>query len=657
MRCVAIVFCLLAFGGTLVAQHDHDHGHGEAAAKPVERPRVFLDKSPRIVAYQLKRLNNERLLLVERKSDDAKYLPVHKAILLRDGMSPQYREEAVAALVELATLAGEPTTPARVIVDAVSTLDPDDRQQKRTAYELATMIFSLERKALTADRSWFRGWSTEDHSIVRSIGYLGRLKVGTEVVDVEALEEDQLVALLDALSMVKDRGLRLKMRDRHIARGGLLKHESVAVRRAAITALGDIKAREGFPSENFVKIAPFVSDDRLRPAAVRGLLKIPDEGRDPEISTELVKEMVTVAESLPVEARTSSDFINMAQLTYELFTRVPPEVSREYRRRLSEVSVRIVQIHTVEEEMRYDIPYFAVEAGKSVQVVLKNEDLMPHNLVIVTDGSLQEVAELGLAVGPNNGHEGKQYVPKSEKVLFATNMVPPGKEERLTFTAPTEPGTYPYVCTFPRHWMRMYGVMLVVDDLDTWLENPVAPPDPLGSTRSFVQSWTIEDFRDTLANNSLANNSLAEEASPDLAAFDGKKLFTEATCAQCHKADGVGGAVGPALNGVLSRWKGDRLAVLREILEPSHRIDAKYAVHVVLTEDGDTVSGIVAAEDKKTVSILANPESKELTVVKKDIIEEMVKTSTSMMPKGLLDRYTREEVLSLLGYVGSLQQE
>ena len=75
------------------------------------------------------------------------------------------------------------------------------------------------------------------------------------------------------------------------------------------------------------------------------------------------------------------------------------------------MTVRVVQIHTIEEEMRYDISYFVVEAGRPVQVVLKNEDLMPHNLVVTTEGNLEKVADLGLAAGPNGGYEGKQYVP------------------------------------------------------------------------------------------------------------------------------------------------------------------------------------------------------------------------------------------------------
>ena len=410
---------------------------------------------------------------------------------------------------------------------------------------------------------------------------------------------------------------------------------------AAIEALGYVTSDQ---DATFKLLVPSVANPKFRDVSVSTLLKIPADQRDPTNAKQCVKTLVELAEKTPAEQRTTSDFLDAMQLADQLFARLPVAEARTFRKRLSAVTVRVVQIHTIEEEMRYDIPYFVVEAGRPVQVVLVNEDLMPHNLVITTNGSLEEVADLGLAVGPNGGHEGKQYVPNSDKVLFATNMVPPAKSERLTFTAPTEAGEYPYVCTFPRHWMRMYGVMLVVDDLDAFLQNPVTPKDPLGSTRQYVQSWKVEDFEDELA-------------SLDQSIENGTKHFTEATCAQCHKANGVGGAVGPALNGVFDRWKGDRAAVLREVLDPSQRIDAKYAVQLIITDEGETVSGIVAAEDKKTISILANPESKELTIVQRSSIEEIEKTSLSMMPKGLLDRFKKEEVLELLAYLGSLKAE
>ncbi len=185
----------------------------------------------------------------------------------------------------------------------------------------------------------------------------------------------------------------------------------------------------------------------------------------------------------------------------------------------------------------------------------------------------------------------------------------------------------------------MYGVMIVVEDLDAWQKNPTKPKDPIGSNREFVKAWTMEDFQGELT-------SALEGRSPEI----GAKLFKEATCAQCHPIKGVGGKVGPELGDVFKRWKGDRQGILREILDPSHRIEPKYAVQVVLTTDGLPLTGIVTAEDKDSISLLINPEAPP-SIIPRSQIEEMVKASKSMMPKALLDRFTKEEVLEILAFL------
>ena len=53
------------------------------------------------------------------------------------------------------------------------------------------------------------------------------------------------------------------------------------------------------------------------------------------------------------------------------------------------------------------------------------------------------------------------FVPESSDVLWASKLVDHGKEEEMNFTAPTEKGDYPYVCTFPGHHILMRGVMKV----------------------------------------------------------------------------------------------------------------------------------------------------------------------------------------------------
>jgi putative heme-binding domain-containing protein len=264
---------------------------------------------------------------------------------------------------------------------------------------------------------------------------------------------------------------------------------------------------------------------------------------------------------------------------------------------------------------------------------------MPHNLVLTRPGALRDVALAAADMSPQPDERGLVYVPKSDDVLHATRLVEPHRQDALTFTAPIEPGEYPYVCTFPNHWMRMYGVMVVVEDLDAWLANPVKPVDPLGVTREFVQSWTTSDFTDL--DTGLRGRS------PEI----GRKLFEEATCLSCHKMAGAGGAVGPELTDEFKRLKEDDTALLREVLDPSHTIDAKYALYNVLLADGRVVAGIVVDQNAESITVISNPEKPQPQVIARDDIEEISKSSASLMPKGLLDRFTRDEILELIAYV------
>ena len=55
----------------------------------------------------------------------------------------------------------------------------------------------------------------------------------------------------------------------------------------------------------------------------------------------------------------------------------------------------------------------------------------------------------------------RQYVPQSDDVLAWTDITPPGERTTIWFRAPAEPGRYPFLCTFPGHWMAMQGELVV----------------------------------------------------------------------------------------------------------------------------------------------------------------------------------------------------
>ena len=621
---------LLLVSTTAMAQDHAHHEHGEVA---IERPKILLDKSAKIVEYQLKRLDNARLLLVETATDDPKYLPVFNAILLRSGLSRQNREEALNGIVTI-----NKTDAATELLAALESLDGSDKDQQRVGRQLSQILLTQPQNILASHIEDLKKAMSSENEVLRATGFAGLIVAGqadTAWAQAQQAESSKL-AWLSAVTLVPAPATRNALRDNVVSL--LSDTEPKNVRIAAVQTLPSMTGNE---ADSFQRLTPFVDSSDFRTPAVRSLLKLPNEARDAATSQQLVDVLVKHAEATPAAQRTSNEFVDAMQLADELLRKLPEAESKSYRERLRAVTVRVVRLHTVEEEMRYDKPFFAVEAGRSVQVVLENDDLMPHNLVITRTGKLKDVALAGADLGTTPGLEGKLYVPESDDVLFSTNMVNSGQREVLTFTAPTEPGEYPYVCTFPRHWMRMYGVMVVVPDLDVWQRNPTTPADPLGNNRSFVKSWQLTDFEKEKLDDGLRGRS----------SEIGAKLFKEATCLGCHKMKGEGGAVGPELTDVLKRWKGDKHGILREILEPSYKIDPKYAVKVVVDIDGITTSGIVTAEDSKSISILVNPEVPEPKVIQKSDIDEIIPSSVSMMPKALLDKFSQDEIMEILSYI------
>ena len=121
-----------------------------------------------------------------------------------------------------------------------------------------------------------------------------------------------------------------------------------------------------------------------------------------------------------------------------------------------------VTITPVGNEMRYEKTEFIVRPGKKVHLIFDNTATSPamqHNVVVLNsndDAVVERVGEGGLQAGSAN-----DYVPDDPAVLANTPVAPPGETVEVTFTAPEEPGTYRYICTFPGHWATMQGTMRV----------------------------------------------------------------------------------------------------------------------------------------------------------------------------------------------------
>jgi azurin len=112
------------------------------------------------------------------------------------------------------------------------------------------------------------------------------------------------------------------------------------------------------------------------------------------------------------------------------------------------------------EGLKFSLPSFDVKPGARVKLDFANTSDMLHNLVVVRPGTGTKVGEAALRLGLDG--QKLDYVPKTDDVLFNTSLLEPQKVESIYFVAPTAPGEYQYVCTFPGHYVTMQGTMRVI---------------------------------------------------------------------------------------------------------------------------------------------------------------------------------------------------
>jgi azurin len=122
-------------------------------------------------------------------------------------------------------------------------------------------------------------------------------------------------------------------------------------------------------------------------------------------------------------------------------------------------AARRVVIRPVGNQMNFAVTTFRVRAGEQVRLVFENTatvEAMKHNVVILNDmAAIDRVGIAAISAADND------YIPDDEAILFHTPLAGPQETVEVTFTAPSEPGSYPYICTFPGHYVLMRGVMTV----------------------------------------------------------------------------------------------------------------------------------------------------------------------------------------------------
>jgi azurin len=119
-----------------------------------------------------------------------------------------------------------------------------------------------------------------------------------------------------------------------------------------------------------------------------------------------------------------------------------------------------IVVRTVVEAMRYDVQTVTVKAGSTARIRFVNDDFTPHNLVIGTPGSFDEIGTAADRLGADGFAQ--RFRPKTDKIVAATDLLEHQRAEVLEFRVPSAPGAYEILCTFPGHRQTMRAVLRVV---------------------------------------------------------------------------------------------------------------------------------------------------------------------------------------------------
>ena len=445
---------------------------GQNAGAGGDAPKVFLDKPPKVVAYQLKRLSNEQLVKVERSFEYKKYKPVYEALLTRKGLDKKYRQEAIEGLSTI-----NDSNPLLEVLNGLALAEKDDVGTQR---ELVALLFAgrpasdfaEEQEALEK----LAAEAPTDAAKQAAYAALATAAGNADGAWAIAEKNNAVATLLGSVWMIPDAQVRATFYER--TKPLVTAAPDPATQVAAIDALGYIPGHEAEAFDLLATVIQGTNADQ-RVAAVRSLRRIPSSHWAADKVEPLAQAVLKLVEQTPADQRTSPNGIESIQLGNDLAAALGPK-GAPVRKALRDLGVRVVLLKTIREQMLYDLRYFVVEKGKPVQVVLANEDAMPHNWVLTEPGAMQEVATAAATLAmPTDPTKKKPFVPAHDKVIEASFLAQPGETTAINFTAPDKAGEYDYVCTFPGHWVRMYGVMVVVDDLDKWDQSPAQPTDPL----------------------------------------------------------------------------------------------------------------------------------------------------------------------------------
>ena len=441
--------------------------------RPLWRQRIgeggkFADGDPASTRYLLRTLTVAEVLKMPRSPD------VCENLLGRSGVTDALRAEVLAILA-----AARRVSPVSLLVNAI------DAPSEIDVRAVGRLLVAQPPAQLAAERASLRRLALADNSEGRSWGFAAAALADGSlngVWDEAKVSPLAFASLLGGIHLIPNPELRATAFDRVmpiLARTitDIQGPDNIvaAIQRDAMRSAVSTKRD---PEKVFAALVSMIERGYQAATAAQSVRALPRTSWTPALAGAAARALVAWAAKTHASERTSKDYVEAIQVADELTGTLNAVEADPLRTSLSSLRVAVFIVRAVVEGMRYDTPRIVVQAGRPFEIIFENPDVMPHNLVVVKPGTRTKIGTAAMELAPEfTDRSGRAWVPESTEIVAATKLIEPGRNEtlRIAATATQTEGTYEYVCTFPGHWLMMYGELIVTKDVDAYLRaNPVA---------------------------------------------------------------------------------------------------------------------------------------------------------------------------------------
>lgn len=168
-----------------------------------------------------------------------------------------------------------------------------------------------------------------------------------------------------------------------------------------------------------------------------------------------------------------------------------------------------------------------------------------------------------------------------------------------------------------------------------------------------AESWEIQPLAPgsgPIVREFGRDRALAELIEPADQAERGARWFARLNCANCHTVREGEGVRGPHLPNVVKTYNREQLA--EALLFPSKSLAQGFVTESFETDDGSTLVGFVVREEAERI-VIRDGQGREHQLHAEQIVDRQQQT-LSVMPEGLVDDLTTQDLGALLDYLQSL---